>query len=551
MAEMKKYLDTTALGTLVEQIKAEDAKVKKYAEDLGVNYDVAGAAKTVQDNLDVEIARAKEAEKANADAIVAIKDGEVVDSFKDVETELAKYQLAGDYATKDEAQGYANAKDSAIAEAKQAGDDAQVDLNAFKDTVSSTYETKGDAEAKLAEANSYTDIKVGEVDAKVTENASDIEELTGKVATLEANGYDDTEVRGLIQSNADAIGFIESDVVLIQNDYLKAADKQDVLDAVNTEKERAMGVEGGLEDRIETMEAFWKAAQADGTDSNVIDTLKEIQEYIAGDESGASAMAASIQQNADDIDALEGRMDAAEDALETVDARIAQAITDANLGQYAKDTDLDAAVERVAALEAADGVQDGLLAGLRTDVDLKAAQADLEALGGRVGTAEGKITALEGKVDVEKVSTAIATAKQEAIDAAALDATTKANQALVDAKAYADEEDAKIELRVDALEAKAHEHANISELDLIVSGDKAKWDEAYAKAHEHANKTVLDGITAEKVAVWDAVSTKASQSDLNSAVERIAANESAIAANTSAINSFVAITSAEVEALFA
>ena len=39
-------------------------------------------------------------------------------------TEMAKYQLSGDYATKAEAQGYADAKDDAIAAAKKAGDDA-------------------------------------------------------------------------------------------------------------------------------------------------------------------------------------------------------------------------------------------------------------------------------------------------------------------------------------------------------------------------------------------------------------------------------------------
>lgn len=78
-----------------------------------------------------------------------------------------------------------------------------------------------------------------------------------------------------------------------------------VADDLAAEIERATGIESGLDSRIETMEAFWAAAQADGDESNVIDTLKEIQEYITSDESGASAMAASIKQNTDDIEALE------------------------------------------------------------------------------------------------------------------------------------------------------------------------------------------------------------------------------------------------------
>ena len=48
-----------------------------------------------------------------------------------------------------------------------------------------------------------------------------------------------------------------------------------------------------------------------------------------------------------------------------------------------------------------------------------------------------------------------------------------------------------------------------------------------------------------------AIATKADSDDLDSAIERIATNEANIAANTSAINSFVAITAAEVDALFA
>ena len=57
MAEMKKYLDTIALGALVDQIKAEDAKVKAYAdsqiEAAGKLYDVAGAAATAESNAKV------------------------------------------------------------------------------------------------------------------------------------------------------------------------------------------------------------------------------------------------------------------------------------------------------------------------------------------------------------------------------------------------------------------------------------------------------------------------------------------------------------------
>ena len=103
-----------------------------------------------------------------------------------------------------------------------------------------------------------------------------------------------------------------------------------------------------------------------------------------------------------------------------------------------------------------------------------------------------------------------------------------------------------LKTKVSTLESTSHTHANKTELDKIVDGDKAKWDDhvadadihvtaqqktawsakqdalanasvlaaitstqvsnwdvAFEKVHEHANKTVLDGITAEKVSAWD------------------------------------------------
>lgn len=95
-------------------------------------YDTKGsAAQALEDAKAYTNALANGAVKANTDAIAAIKDGTTIDSFADVETALAGKQAAGDYATKTEAQGYADAKDAAIAAAKKAGDDAQADVDAL------------------------------------------------------------------------------------------------------------------------------------------------------------------------------------------------------------------------------------------------------------------------------------------------------------------------------------------------------------------------------------------------------------------------------------
>lgn len=83
---------------------------------------------------------------------------------------------------------------------------------------------------------------------------------------------------------------------------------------------------------------------------------------------------------------------------------------------------------------------------------------------------------------------------------------------------------AQLNAEVQTAIGKAHEHANKAELDLIASGDKAKWDAAEAKAHEHANAGVLDGITADKVAAWDAAQANV--------IEEIAGVEGSIAEGT-------------------
>ena len=77
--------------------------------DLANTYDAKGSAAAVQGDLNSYKTTNNAAVKANADALTAIKDGTTIDSFKDVEEALAGKQAAGDYATRTEAQGYANA----------------------------------------------------------------------------------------------------------------------------------------------------------------------------------------------------------------------------------------------------------------------------------------------------------------------------------------------------------------------------------------------------------------------------------------------------------
>ena len=144
----------------------------------GHNHDSAYAAKAATEahisNADIHVTTddkskwntASTKAAANESAISAIKDGTTIDSFADVETALAGKQAAGDYATKTEAQGYADAKDSAIAAAKKAGDDAQADVDALEQYVG-TFTAVGDettvvgyVDAKIAAIPAQTDYSV-------------------------------------------------------------------------------------------------------------------------------------------------------------------------------------------------------------------------------------------------------------------------------------------------------------------------------------------------------------------------------------------------------
>lgn len=477
MADMKKFLSTEGLSALVDQIKAEDAKVKAYVdqhiEDAGKTYDAAGAATTAESNAKAYTDKlANGAVATNTAAIATLNGGATT------EGSVAK----------------------AVADAKTVLEGAIGDVDAKADKNAEDIAAISNAESGiLAQAKSYTDTEVGEVQDNVdalaelvgvipdgyeaTTIAAYAKELADEVA---ANGYDDTVLVGKVDKNTEDITALQTkDTELVAKDAELAA-------AIAAVKE--------------DVDAFF--ADADMTES-AKDTLKELQTYIASDETAASQMAASIKANADAIDAL----------------------------------------------ETADGEQD----------------AKIAALEAKFGGADGSVEDM------------ISDAQEAAEATAAADATQKANQALTDAKAYTDTEVGKDRARLDALEAVDHEHSNKALLDTYTQTE-ANLADAVAKKHGHSNLSVLEGVTAAKVTAWDAAEgnaktyadglntamttkvdgigskvtaleeaaeTHALASDLTAAISRISKNETDIAALTSSVNSFTAITADEVNALFA
>lgn len=155
--------------------------------------------------------------------------------------------------------------------------------------------------AKKANSNDvYTKTEITAITGEVASDTTLVQMIAD--AKNEAT-YDDSEVRGLIGDNASSISAIYSDNGETKSGVL-VTEIARVEGLVSAEASRASGIESALDTRLDTVEAFWAEALRDGDEKNVVDTLKEIQEYIASDETGASAMAASIKSNSDAIAAI-------------------------------------------------------------------------------------------------------------------------------------------------------------------------------------------------------------------------------------------------------
>ena len=554
MATERKYLSLEKLGLYDEKIKKvisdadaaalKSAKdyAKEYADSLADNYDAAGSATTAQ-----SAAEAKAQELVNAEAAIA---------------RAAEQANATAAAT---AQAAAEAADAKAVKAQEEVDALElvvqnIQENAYDDTevrglISGLDTNKADktqvatdiAAAVLVEENARKEAVAGvqgAVDTLSGTHATDKAALEAAIA-LKADQTALDAVSGVANAAA-------TQVALTEEVNRAKGEEARIEGLVSAEVERATGIENGLKGRIETMEAFWAAAQADGTDSNVIDTLKEIQEYIAGDETGAAEMAASIKQNADDIDALEGKMGTAEGKISTLEGDMTQAKTDIDAVEAAVATKAEASVVtelsgkvttaegKIATLEGKMTAVEGAVA---TKVEQSAYNAKIEALEGVDAGFETRIAGLEEAVGSEgSVAELIEAAKNAAISTAAGDATSKANAAEAAAKKYTDDEIAELDLaNTYAPKTHGHEMAEVTGLVDALAGKQAVGDYA-TKAEAQAMADGKDAAIAEaKKAGTDAAAALG---------EYQTTNDAAVKANADAIAAFVEISEAEINALF-
>ena len=443
---------------------------------LDETYDAKGAAAAVQGNLDTY--------KASNDTAVATakKAGD------DAQTNLNAYKLTNDAAVEAntdaiaainaadtgilaQAKTYADGKDTAIAAAKKAGDDAQADVDALE-------------------------IKVGTVPADKT-----VVQMISEAQT--AATYDDTQVKKDIKANADAIGALQTKV----GDTAVAAQISTAVNSAKTDlqgtdldtdasativgaKKYADKLDAAMDTRVDALEA---AVGEGGSVATQIAT--EIQKL------DATVETAAIPEGQDGIHVkvteVDGKLTAVEAEIEVSnEINAAKSALEGKIGTVAEGKTLAGMIaDNAAAIEAHKTAVDGKVTTLiGTDADKSVRTIANEELAAQL---------LSGKADADfKTLQELATwIENHPEDAAAMNAAIEALQTKVgDTSVSAQITSAINDLksgdiksatdRIAALEADTHTHTNKDLLDTYTQTE-ANLADAVAKKHEHANAAEL------------------------------------------------------------
>ena len=348
------------------------AYAKEYADGLAKNYDAAGSA-----------AQALTDAKAYTDSFTG---GKTVSAY--VGEVIANYSTTAQMNTaiataKGEAVSHANGLNTAM-DARVQVVEGKAHEHSFVESELNLIKSGDVAKWNAAEQNAkdYADDldeamdgRVTALEAKFTGNDSVAKQISDAVAAEAAlreaaDAGLQAQIGEASAEGKDATGLharIEELEGLVGDDKVSEA----IADAVEAEANRAKGVEGGLETRLKAVEDdYLKAADKEALQTQIntimsnpdaegaINSINEFTQYINEHKPIAEAFRTDINKNAADIDAEIKRAGEAE-------------------------AELQGAINGVAA-----DVEE-----LQGEVDLKAAQADLTALAGRVTTVEGDLNA--------------------------------------------------------------------------------------------------------------------------------------------------------------
>lgn len=469
LADAKVYADGLAgnYDTKGAAAAAETA-AKAYADGLAGNYDAAGSA--AQALTDANAYTDGEIAEWVGDKTVSVQISEAIAAEKLSETYAAKVhkhtksditdfahtheisevnglqdaldgkQAVGDYATKAEAQGYADAKDEAIQAAQDAANKAQKEVDDLEKLVGVIPE--GYTEESVV---AYINKKAEETLAAASGNSSE----TAASVKQQLDDYKD-ENDPKVQANTDAIADLEelvgdksvteqitdvtdplaARVKTIEDDYLVEADKTELEGKITANANAIALLTNGV-----------SAEEVDGV-NDLIQYVKEHGTEVTGMKEDISDNAAAIKVIADDY-LVEADKTELSGLITGLDTRMGAAET--AIGTKAAQTDLEALAGRVSTVES----------------DLNTESTGLKA---RMTTAESDIAGLKGLVGDKTVTEQITTI------------TDPLTQRVVD------------------LEAVDHDHGNKTVLDGITADQVAAWDVAVQTVTAAAGS----GLTATK-----------------------------------------------------
>ena len=461
--------------------------------------------------------------KVNSDAIAGIKNGNTIDNFLEVEEALAGKQAAGDYATKTEAQGYANAKDTAIQAAQKAGDDAAAAAKAAQDDVDAletlvggtavseqiqtaitnldldnTYAAKEHTHTKSEITDFTHNHEMAEVNGLVDALAG--KQAVGDYATkTEAQGYANAKDEAIAAANAAAdkaqeeVDALETYVGTIPADD-KYADITNVVAYVNKKAEETLAAaQGGSSETAASVKAALDTYKAENNPKVQANTeaIADLEELV-GDTKVSDAIAAAVKEEADRAKGVEGGLETRLKAVED-DHLVAADKTELE-GKIKSNTDAIALLTNGVDSETVDGVNDliqyvndhgtevtGIKADIKTNAD------DIDALEGRMTTAEGAIATKAAQTDLEALAGRVTTVEGD------LNTETTGLKARMTA----------VEGDIDALETKVGDKTVAAQIEAAIEalkiGDYAKAADLTVAINQHnTDKAALEADIAKK-----------------------------------------------------
>lgn len=423
---------TTAEGDIdALETKVGDKAVATQISDaitalkLADTYETKGEAAKVQTALN-------EYKTSNDAAITGIKTGDVINDFKSVETELGKKQAAGDYATKTEAQGYANAKDDAIAAAKKAGTDAQASVNTLSEKVGTVPDNK-----------------------TVVQMISDAQT---------AATYDDSTVKAGIKTNKESIATLNT----LVGDTAVATQISTAVTAAKTE------LKGGTSDTDASATIAGAKKYADKLDT-AMDARVDALEASIGEGGSVSAQ----------ITAEINKLDKADEA---VDGKYVSAVSEADGIITVTRAALPDYSNTYAAKKHTHAIAD--VTGLQTELDKVTTLVGDDASKSVRTIANEELAAQlipeNAKESLDTLQEIAQWIQDHPDDATAMKTAIAALQSKVGDTSVA----AQIKAVTDPIAAKSHEHANKALLDTYTQTE-ANLADAVTKKHSHANATEL------------------------------------------------------------